>query len=113
MEHTESSIDVLEQMYDHLCKKGTVKDTYCQTVLEKEKNFSTGLNTGGTNIAVPHAGVCHVNTACPCVAVLNPLIDFRAMDKPNDTVSASLVVVLMLTEPHGHLEMLQEVVELT
>ena len=112
MEHAESNVDVLKQMCDHLCKKGIVKDTYCQAILEREKNFPTGLNTGGINIAIPHADVCHVNTACLCVAVLNPPVDFRAMDEPDDAVPISLVIMLVMTEPHGHLEMIQRVVGL-
>ena len=56
--------------------------------------------------------MCHVNTASLCVAVLDPAIDFHAMDEPEDAVAVSLVIMLVLTEPHGHLEMLQKIVGL-
>lgn len=63
-------------------------------------------------MAIPHADVCHVNKASLCVAVLEPTVDFHAMDEPEDAVAVSLVIMLVLTEPHGHLEMLQKIVGL-
>ena len=112
IENAETNTEVLKQMCEHLCQKGIVKDTYCGAILEREKNFPTGLNTHGINVAIPHADVCHVNTASLCVAVLDPAVDFHAMDEPEDTVAVSLVIMLVLTEPHGHLEMLQKIVGL-
>ncbi len=112
IENAETNTEVLKQMCDHLCQKGIIKDTYCGAILEREKNFPTGLNTHGINVAIPHADVCHVNTASLCVAVLDPAVDFHAMDEPEDAVAVSLVIMLVLTEPHGHLEMLQKIVGL-
>ena len=112
IEDTKTNTEVLTQMCDHLCEQGLVKDTYCQAILDREANFPTGLKTGAINIAIPHADVCHVEQAAICVAVLNPPVDFRAMDEPEDAVPISLVIMLVLTEPHGHLEMLQRIVGL-
>ena len=109
IENAETNTEVLKQMCEHLCQKGIVKDTYCGAILEREKNYPTGLNTHGINVAIPHADVCHVNTASLCVAVLDPAVDFHAMDEPEDAVAVSLVIMLVLTEPHGHLEMLQKI----
>lgn len=112
IENAKTNTEVLTQMCEHLCRKGIVKDTYCEAILEREKNFPTGLNTHGINVAIPHADVSHVNKASLCVAVLNPTVDFHAMDEPEDAVAVSLVIMLVLTEPHGHLEMLQKIVGL-
>ncbi len=112
IENAKTNMEVLSQMCEHLCERGIVKDTYCKAILEREESFPTGLNTHGINVAIPHADVSHVNTASLCVAVLNPTVDFRAMDEPEDAVAVSLVIMLVLTEPHGHLEMLQKIVGL-
>ena len=112
IENAKTNTEVLTRMCQHLCEKGIVKDTYCEAILERERNFPTGLNTHGINIAIPHADVCHVNTASLCVAVLDPAVDFHAMDEPEDAIAVSLVIMLVLTEPHGHLEMLQKIVGL-
>ena len=99
--------EVLSAMTDYLCEKGIVKDTYKQAILEREQSFPTGLKTGGINVAIPHADICHVNEAAICVAVLKTPAPFRAMDEPDNDVPVSLVIMLALTEAHGHIEMLQ------
>ncbi len=112
IENAKTNTEGLTRMCEHLCEKEIVKDTYCEAILERERNFPTGLNTHGINVAIPHADVCHVNKASLCVAVLEPTVDFHAMDEPEDAVAVSLVIMLVLTEPHGHLEMLQKIVGL-
>lgn len=104
--------EILEKMCDYLCEKGIVKETYKQAILDREANFPTGLNVGGINIAIPHADVCHVNEASLCVGILDAPVDFHAMDEPDDLIPIYLVIMLVLTEPHGHIEMLQKVVAL-
>ncbi len=112
IEDAKSSSEVLSRMCDYLYKKGMVKETYEKAILDRETSFPTGLNTGGINIAIPHCDVCNVNEAAICVGILKPDVDFRTMDEPDNTVPVSLVIMLVLTEPHGHLEMLQRIVEL-
>jgi len=63
-------------------------------------------------VAIPHADICHVNEAAICVAVLKTPAPFRAMDEPDNDVPVSLVIMLALTEAHGHIEMLQRIVKL-
>ncbi len=89
--------EVLSAMTDYLCEKGIVKDTYKQAILEREQSFPTGLKTGGINVAIPHADICHVNEAAICVAVLKTPAPFRAMDEPDNDVPVSLVIMLALT----------------
>ncbi|MCB7318461.1 PTS sugar transporter subunit IIA [Lacrimispora sp. 210928-DFI.3.58] len=107
-----SDRDALGRMCDYLRGRGMVKDTYRQAILDREASFPTGLNTGGINIAIPHCDVCNVNEAAICVGLLKPEVDFHTMDEPECAVPVRLVIMLVLTEPHGHLEMLQRIVEL-
>ena len=107
-----TNAEVLSEMTDHLCQQGRVKDTYKKAILDREMNFPTGLNTRGINVAIPHADVCHVNTAAICTAILKEPVAFRAMDEPDADVPVSVVIMLALTEAHGHIEMLQKIVKL-
>ena len=97
--------EVLSAMTDYLCEKGIVKDTYKQAILEREQSFPTGLKTGGINVAIPHADICHVNEAAICVAVLKTPAPFRAMDEPDNDVPVSLVIMLALTTFTGNSKM--------
>lgn len=107
-----TNTEVLSEMTDYLCSQGIVKDTYKKAILDRELSFPTGLNTRGINVAIPHADICHVNKASICVAVLKEPVLFRAMDEPDSEIPVSLVIMLALTEAHGHIEMLQKIVKL-
>ena len=74
----ENDEQVLSAVADAMCEMGLVKDTYKQAILDREKEFPTGLNTGGCNIAIPHADVTHVNEASICVGILEEPVMFHA-----------------------------------
>lgn len=102
--------EVLSAIADALCEQGLVKDTYKEAILNREKEFPTGLNTGGINLAIPHADVVHVNKPAIAIAILDKPVEFQAMDEPEQTILVQVVVMLALKEAHGHIEMLQKVV---
>lgn len=104
--------EVLSAIADALCEQGLVKDTYKEAILNREKEFPTGLNTGGINLAIPHADVVHVNKPAIAIAILDKPVEFQAMDEPEQTILVQVVVMLALKEAHGHIEMLQKVVGL-
>ena len=107
-----TNTEVLSAMADNLCKRGIVKETYKKAILDREQEFPTGLNTGGINVAIPHADISHVNKAAICVGILKEPAAFHAMDEPDYDVPVKLVIMLALTEAHGHIEMLQRIVKL-
>lgn len=104
--------EVLTYMAQHLQDKGLAKDSYSKAITDREAQFPTGLYTGNINIAIPHADTEHVEKAAICVGVLEEPISFRAMDDPGKEIEIKLVIMLALKEAHGHIEMLQKVVEL-
>lgn len=107
-----TNTEVLSAMCDNLCKEGIVKGSYKAAILEREASYPTGLNCGGINIAIPHADIVHVNEAAISVAILKEPAPFKAMDEPDGDVPISIVIMLALTEAHGHIEMLQKIVGL-
>lgn len=104
--------EVLSVMCDNLCREGIVKESYLAAILEREASYPTGLKCGGINIAIPHADIVHVNEAAISVAILKVPAPFKAMDEPDGDVPVSIVIMLALTEAHGHIEMLQKIVGL-
>ena len=105
-------MEVLAYMAEYLQSKGLVKDSYSKAITDREAEFPTGLFTGNINIAIPHADTEHVEKAAICVGVLEEPIIFRAMDDPDKELEIRLIIMLALKEAHGHIEMLQKVVEL-
>lgn len=112
LQEPSTDAEVLTVMTDLLHQKGYVKDTYQQAILNREKAFPTGLFTGGINVAIPHADVEHVDEASICVGILRKPVKFHAMDEPDNFIDVSLVIMLALKEPHGHIDMLTKVVNL-
>lgn len=112
LDNVSTDEEVLSLIADHLHEKGCVKDGYKEAILEREREFPTGLFTGNINVAIPHADVKFVNEASIAVGILKTPVKFCAMDEPENKINVSLVVMLALKEAHGHIEMLQKVVSL-
>lgn len=104
--------EVLSKMVDHLYGKGYVKEGYKQAILEREVEFPTGIFTGGINVAIPHADVNFVNQASIAIGILDKPVKFHVMDEPENEIDVRLIIMLALKESHGHIEMLQKVVNL-
>ena len=104
--------DVIGQLADLLFEKGYVKDTYKKGVLDREKVYPTGLILGEKNIAIPHTEVCHVNKAAIAVAKLKNPVNFKYMADPKTDVSVSLVFMMAISDPKGHIPVLSKIMEL-
>lgn len=104
--------DVIGQLADLLYEKGYVKDTYKNGVLDREKVYPTGLILGEKNIAIPHTEVCHVNKAAIAVAKLKKPVNFKYMADPKTDVSVSLVFMMAISDPKGHIPVLSKIMEL-
>lgn len=107
-----SNMEVLEFLSTKLYEKGYVKKEYKQAILDREKEYPTGLPSADIKIAIPHANHDLVNKATLAIGVLNKPVIFKAMDDPDKELSVSIVIMLALNEPHGHIEMLQRIVNL-
>ncbi len=104
--------DVLKRLAGLLKEKGYTKESYSAAVREREKIFPTGLFTGQINVAIPHCDIVNVNEAAICVGILKESTQFARMDGPESKIDVNLVIMLALTEAHGHIEMLQKIVSL-
>ena len=68
--------EILLEMAELLKNKGFVKETYGEALLQREKEYPTGLETGETNVAIPHVDIKHVNSAAIAVGILEKPIEF-------------------------------------
>ncbi|NMM65188.1 PTS sugar transporter subunit IIA [Clostridium sp. P21] len=107
-----SNVEVLEFLASKLYEKGYVKEEYKEAILEREKEYPTGLPSIDIKIAIPHANHTLVNKATLAIGILKNPVEFKAMDDPDKGLNVSIVIMLALNEPHGHIEMLQRIVKL-
>lgn len=104
--------ELLMQMGEYLQNRGTVKDTFIDAVIERERMFPTGLPTLGVSVAVPHTDVDHVLQKSVIVAILENPIEFQVMGTEDQYVNVEIVFMLGIKVPSDQLTMLQKLVEL-
>ncbi len=92
------SIDMLfELMCAELKKKGWVEADFFKSLIERERKFPTGLDTGKIKIAIPHTDPDKVLIEGMAVAVIKKPIDFTEMGHPDKRqVPVSIVFLLLL-----------------
>lgn len=105
-------VEALEKLSSLLLSNGVAKESFQNAVLERERVFPTGLETEGLGVALPHTDAEHVNRNSIGVATLKKPVEFSMMGFPEKSVSVSIVIMLAISNPNGHLEILQKLSDL-
>ncbi|MFN2281053.1 MAG: PTS sugar transporter subunit IIA [Anaerolineales bacterium] len=99
---------LLRELSTILESKGYVKDTYLESIINRENRFPTGLKVEElVNIAIPHTDVEHVLK--PTMVVIKHSsgdLRFYRMDEPNDEIAVDVVFLLVVKEPDGYVNFL-------
>jgi PTS system galactitol-specific IIA component len=98
-------VSALSALTDAAELAGFVVPTFRAALLERERNYPTGLPTA-IPVAIPHADVEHVLTPAIGVALLNNPVEFGEMGGSGSAVDARVVVLLLVTQPHGQVDLL-------
>ena len=98
--------ELLENIADCLMAKGVVKESYKQGIIEREKEFATGLPLGEINFALPHTFPEHIVEHAIALIVPRHPVDFVCMGDPDSTVSVSLCVCPLLEKIDENIELL-------
>lgn len=103
--------EAIIQMSQNFLKKNYVKQTFPEALIEREKEFPTGLKTNSIGIAIPHTDLKHVIKGCIGVGVLKKPVLFKAMDTKN-YIEVSILFMLAVTHPSSQLKMLQQLMKI-
>ncbi|CCQ95104.1 conserved hypothetical protein [[Clostridium] ultunense Esp] len=104
--------DAMEKLGNILYTKGYVKDTFIDAVIEREKEYPTGIQGAEFNIAIPHVDNCHVKKPGIAIGVLKENVLFSRMDDPNKELDVKVIFLLAIKTPEYHLEALKEIMNL-
>ncbi|WP_055669667.1 PTS sugar transporter subunit IIA [Desnuesiella massiliensis] len=107
-----NSTEVLKFLSMKLQEKGYVKDGYQKAILDREAEYPTGLPSVDIKIAIPHADHNLVNKGALAIGILKNPVEFKSMEDPDRILNVSIVIMMALDEPHGHIDMLQRIVKL-
>lgn len=78
---------------------GYVRDTYPTAVIEREKNFPTGLPTQPVGVAIPHTDSEHVVTSALAIGILSHPVTFQEMGSFDGEVDVEVISMLAISDP--------------
>ena len=104
-----SSDEVFQQLGGLLVSEGYCKSSYVQALIEREKDFPTGINMGNIGIAIPHTDKEHVIKGAVAIGVLKEPVHFYQMGTNDENVEAKLIFILAVKDPKEHLVFLQRI----
>lgn len=91
-------VELFHVVAEDLLAKGYVTKDYIQGIIEREKNYPTGLITPYLNIALPHSDVQYINKAFIYVVRLENPIQVRQMGD-NQLMEVKDLFFLGIKEP--------------
>jgi len=89
---------------------GLVTENFLPGIIEREKNFPTGLKLDGYAVAIPHTEPEHVNEEFIAVVTSEDGVPFKLMDDANEEVQVNVIFMLGLNSPHNQLSALQQLI---
>lgn len=107
-DNSKTKEEVITKLANNLYKNGIVKETFLEKILEREKDYPTGLDLSGINVAIPHSDHEYVNEGRVSIAILENPVKFHKMDEPEEEIDVSIVIMLSIAEPKAHMDLLQK-----
>ena len=101
------SSDAIHKLGKLLTSQKYVSETYTEKVIEREKEYPTGLPTKGPAIAIPHSFDEGINGNHVAIGVLEKPVKFHSMEDIDAEVDVKLMFMLAIGGSHEQLEMLQ------
>lgn len=105
IEEAQDSNDIFNKVGKKLIEKGLVKQSFIDAIVEREKDFPTGLDlsvvdaeTKIPNVAIPHTEGEHCNAKKVVVVKLKNEIVFNNMISPTDKLSVKFLFMILNNE---------------
>lgn len=111
-ESCSSKEEAIKKLADEFLKKGLVKDTFFQAVVDREKVYPTGLSINGIGVAIPHTDGIHVVEPQIGFMSLKEPVAFKNMVDDTDEIQVKIIFMLGLLKSEQQIQMLQKLVEL-
>jgi galactitol PTS system EIIA component len=108
-----SKEDVFQELGSLFIKEGFCRESYIKALIDREKEYPTGLDIDGFGIAIPHTDVSHVIQPALAIAVLQNPVKFEIMGADEgEVVAVSIVVAMAIKEPSQHLDQVQALLKI-
>ncbi|MBS4535754.1 PTS sugar transporter subunit IIA [Clostridium sp. D2Q-14] len=95
--------EIFEEIYNILLERGLVTEEFKEAIIEREKNFPTGLDlspvgNGLPNVAIPHTETEYCKSKLVVVVKLNNSIVFNNMIEPDKELKVNYLFFIINDE---------------
>ena len=111
-QEAKSKYDIIAEMGQRLFEGGYVTSDFVESVLEREKQFPTGLPTLPYGVAIPHTDTDKVVESKIAFATLKEPVSFTVMGSSGIEIGVKIVFMLALKDAESQLSTLQKLIEL-
>lgn len=107
---------VFKEIADALNVVGDVKNNFLEHVIEREKNYPTGmdlslLDKDYPNIAIPHTETEFVNTTKIIPVKLSVPIEFQNMISPHNNIKVSFLFMILNHDKNKQSQLLAKIMD--
>jgi len=92
---------------NQMVENGYIQPEYIDSVIEREKQYPTGLPTDGVHVAIPHANAEFVKRSAIGVMTLLKPVTFRNMGDATENLDVEMVFLLANADQSDQPESLQ------
>ncbi|MDN3017944.1 PTS sugar transporter subunit IIA [Paenibacillus sp. BSR1-1] len=104
--------DLLSDIMKTLVSKNYVENEFKDALLEREKEFPTGLQLDGYAVAIPHGGSQYVLKDFISLVTLKNPIRMNRMDNPEESLEVDILFVIGFGKSETHLQCLKQLMGL-
>ena len=110
-QHADSKEEALKLLADRFIETGVSKETFYDGLINREKEFPTGLSLNNMCVAIPHTDIEHVNRTQIGFMSLDAPVEFIEMGTDDKVIPVTMMFMLALKEAHQQLEMLTRLMD--
>ena len=107
----QDAADALRKIGSAMVETGYVKSSYPDALVNRERDFPTGLDLKFNTIAMPHTDPQHVNRPAIALAKLAHPVTFMHMGSTGEQVAVQLIFMMAITDPDAQIKNLRRVMK--
>lgn len=104
--------EALQLLAERMLEAGLVTPDFSAALLEREKDFPTGLQFPEAALALPHTETRYVLQPALAAAVLAEPVEFRAMGAPEQTLAVRVIFLPAVVHPDEQVRWLSRLITL-
>ncbi|MBA5850108.1 PTS sugar transporter subunit IIA [Clostridium sp. cel8] len=110
------SNQLFEVIGHELIKKGLVKDNFVSAIIEREKNYPTGIDLSVVegqkyNVAIPHTEREYCNSKCIVFVKIKNEINFKNMIAQDEELNVKYVFIIINNENEVQTNILSNIMD--